>query len=183
MCLTAPESISYLFTCLFIIIVTKVYYWWSPSLQLWTEWILRLIPNVSKRGRDRSSHSRKGADDIFQGCSPKEAFVKREKKKVLQKMWELYSWVWLNIGLFRLFQKLASHVCVIFFFFPLSLFGILFSVLFWAPQHSSFIPFVSRRRTSSWKASPASIATMPLILWPLEPLTTRVCWSVAALLF
>lgn len=85
------------------------------------------------------------------------------KKKVLQKMWELYSWVWLNIGLFRLFQKLASHVCVIFFFFSLSLFGILFSVLFWAPQHSSFIPFVSRRRTSSWKASPASIATMPLI--------------------
>lgn len=54
MCLTAPESISYLFTCLFIIIVTKVYYWWSPSLQLWTEWILRLIPNVSKRGRDQN---------------------------------------------------------------------------------------------------------------------------------
>lgn len=50
----------------------------------------------------------------------------KEKKKVLQKMWELYSWVWVNVGLFRLSQKLASHVCVIFFFFSLSLWDTFF---------------------------------------------------------
>lgn len=68
-------------------------------------------------------------------------------------MWESYPWVWVNIGLFRLFQKLASHICAIFFFFSsfslsffLSLGYFFFSVLFWAPQHSSFIPFVSHRR-------------------------------------
>lgn len=41
-------------------------------------------------------------------------------------MWELYSWVWVNVGLFRLSQKLASHVCVIFFFFSLSLWDTFF---------------------------------------------------------
>lgn len=51
---------------------------------------------------------------------------KEKKKKVLQKMWELYSRVWVNVGLFRLFQKLASHVCVIFFFFSLSLWDTFF---------------------------------------------------------
>lgn len=122
---------------------------------------------------------------FFRVAVPTRHFVKRGKKKILQKMWERYSWVWVNTGLCRLFQKLASHVCVIFFFFSLSLslFGILSSVLFWAPQHSSFIPFVSRRRTSSWKASSASTATVPLSLWPLEPLITWVCWFVASLLF
>lgn len=58
-------------------------------------------------------------------------------------------------GLLRLFQKLASHICVIFFFLFASLsqahalFGTLSSVLGGEAQHSSFIPFVTRGYTVS----------------------------------
>lgn len=69
-----------------------------------------------------------------------------KKKKVLQRMWESYPWVWVNIGLFRLFQKLASHVCAIFFFFSsfsLSFFLSLgyFFFLFYFEHHSIALLF------------------------------------------
>lgn len=59
-------------------------------------------------------------------------------------------------GLLRLFQKLASHICVIFFFFLFTslsqahaFFGTLSSVLGGEAQHSSFIPFVTHGCTVS----------------------------------
>lgn len=127
-------------------------------------------------------HSRKRADDIFSGLQSQCGICERGKK--FYKGCENYIH---GSGLTVVFlgcSRSQPLMSVSFSSLPLSLsLGSFFSVLFWATEHSSFIPFVSCRRTSSWKAHPAFAATMPVIVWPLEPPTTLVCWYVASLLF